>query len=99
MRQAQGDLPGALAAFSEGSSIARRLAQVDPSNTEWQRDLSISHNKVGGARLAQGDVPGALATLSESLSIRERLAQADPSNAQWQRDLSLIRDVIDSLQR
>lgn len=77
----------------------QRLAQADPSNTEWQRDLSISHEKIGGVRLAQGDVPGALATFSESLSIRQRLAQADPSNTQWQRDLSLIRDVIDSLQR
>jgi len=38
--------------------IAEALAARDPANTEWQRDLSVSHNKIGDVLLAQGDGPG-----------------------------------------
>ena len=68
-------------------AAATVLAQADPSNAGWQRDLSVSHNKIGDVLLAQGDLAGALAAYRQSLGVRERLAQADPSNAGWQRDL------------
>jgi hypothetical protein len=42
---AQGDGPGALAAYRKGLDIAEALAARDPANTEWQRDLSVSHEK------------------------------------------------------
>ncbi|MBF0144499.1 MAG: hypothetical protein HQL59_13715, partial [Magnetococcales bacterium] len=32
----------------------------DPSNAEWQRDLSVSHEKIGEVLSAQGDLAGAL---------------------------------------
>ena len=35
-------------------------ALADPTNAGWQRDLSVSHNKVGDVLLAQGDLAGAL---------------------------------------
>ncbi|MBI5542248.1 MAG: tetratricopeptide repeat-containing protein, partial [Deltaproteobacteria bacterium] len=65
-------------------AIAEMLAAADPSNTEWQRDLSVSLNKVGEALSAQGDLPGALASFKKSA---ERLAAADSSNSVWQHDL------------
>ena len=37
---AQGDGPGALAAYRRGLAIAEALATRDPANTQWQRDLS-----------------------------------------------------------
>ncbi|MEM9567543.1 MAG: TIR domain-containing protein [Cyanobacteria bacterium P01_E01_bin.34] len=83
---AQGDGPGALAAYQEGMKIREALAQRDPDNTEWQRDLSISHEKIGNVLVAQGDGPGALAAYQEDLKIREALAQRDPDNTQWQVD-------------
>ena len=42
----QGDLAGALAAYREPLQVSRRLAEAHPSNAGWQRDLSVSHNKV-----------------------------------------------------
>ena len=45
--QALGDLAQALKAYREGTAIAERVAEADRSNTQWQRDLSISYNKVG----------------------------------------------------
>ena len=64
-----------------------RLAAQDPSNAGWQRDLSVSHERIGDVLVAQGDAAGALAAYRASLGIRERLAAQDPSNAEWQRDL------------
>src|SRR5262245_65835989 len=65
----------------------QRLAAQDPGNAGWQRDLSVSHIKVGDVLIAQGDGAGALAAYRASLGIRERLAAQDPGNAAWQRDL------------
>ena len=53
--------PGALAAYRKGLAIREALAARDPANTEWQRDLSVSHDKIGDVLVAQGDGPGALA--------------------------------------
>jgi hypothetical protein len=36
-----------------------RLAAADPANTEWQRDLSVSHNKLGDVAVAAGDLAAA----------------------------------------
>ena len=73
----------AAAAYRVGTALAAR----DPANTEWQRDRSVSHNKIGDVLLAQGDGPGALADYRKGLAIAEALAARDPANTQWQRDL------------
>ena len=48
-----GELPASLA-------IAERLARADPGNAGWQRDLSVSHNKIGDVLVEQGDLTAAL---------------------------------------
>ena len=68
---------------------AARLAAADPANTGWQRDLSISHNKLGDVAVAAGDLAAARAAYQASQDIRTRLAAADPANTEWQRDLSI----------
>jgi hypothetical protein len=77
------------AAELAGLAVAcgRRLAASDPGNAGWQRDLSVSHNKLGDVQSAQGDLTAALASYRASLDIRARLAASDPGNAGWQRDL------------
>jgi phage terminase large subunit-like protein len=47
-------------------AIADRLAKADPNNAEWQRDLSISYNKVGDVLVAQGDLTDALKSYRDS---------------------------------
>jgi tetratricopeptide (TPR) repeat protein len=44
---AQGDGPGALAAYQEGLAIAEALARRDPANTQWQVDVAVSCWKMG----------------------------------------------------
>jgi tetratricopeptide (TPR) repeat protein len=79
-------------------AIAERLANSDPGNAGWQRDLSVSYNKVGGVQEARGDREGALKSYSDSLAIRERLAKSDPGNALWQRDLSVSYNKVGGVQ-
>ena len=94
---AAGDLAAARTAYQASLDIAARLAAADPANTEWQRDLSISHNKLGDVAVAAGDLAAARTAYQASLDIRTRLAAADPANTQWQRDLQLAHQRINDL--
>ena len=89
LRVAQGALAGADASYRAGLAIAERLASSDPGNAGWQRDLSVSHNKIGDVQVAQGALAGAEASYRAGLAILERLASSDPGNAGWQRDLAI----------
>ena len=71
MRRAQGDLGRALQAYEARLAIAERLAAGDPGNAGWQRNLSISHEKIGDVRVDQGDLGGALQAYEAGLAIAE----------------------------
>ncbi len=73
--------------YEEAHRIAQRLTNADPKNTQWQRDLSVSHDRIGNVLVSQGDLPAALTAYRASLSIAEVLAKRDGGNTQWQRDL------------
>ena len=47
----QGDLDAAQAAAEQSRDIIAKLAAADPGNAEWQRDLSVSWNKLGDVRM------------------------------------------------
>ncbi|MGE0645457.1 MAG: DUF4062 domain-containing protein [Nitrospira sp.] len=85
-RTTQGD---AWQEYEEAHRLAQHLTARDPANTEWQRDLSVSQNKIGDVLVAQGDGPGALTSFRKGLAIREGLAARDPANAQWQVDVAV----------
>jgi hypothetical protein len=70
-------------------AIAEALAGRDAANTQWERDLSVSHNKIGDVRVAQGDLGAALTAFRKSLAIAEVLAARDRVNAQWQIDVAV----------
>ena len=61
MLVAQGQLDAALTAYRASLAIRERLAAADPSNAAWQRDLSVSHDKLGDVLVAQGQLDAALA--------------------------------------
>ena len=90
-RLAGGDRAGALAAYEESLSIARKLATVVPSNIGWQVDLVVSLYKLS----AVVDPPRARAALREALAIAEMLAREDKLAAQQE----LPRRIGDALAR
>ena len=94
---AQGKLDEALKAYRDSLAIRERLAAADRSNSGWQRDLSVSYNKVGDVLVAQGKLDDALKAYRDRLAIAERLAAADHSNTQWRDDLQYIAEQIGGL--
>lgn len=82
-----------------GRNIFARLAKREPDNAGWQRDLSISQERLGDALQAQGDLNAAREAYQASLAIRARLATDNPANTASQRDLSIIQQRLGELAR
>jgi len=85
----RGRLDDAYRLFDEVHTHARRQADADPDNAEWQRDLSLSYNKLGEVAVAAGKLDEARAWFAWGLAVRKGLADADPANARRQHDLSV----------
>ncbi len=79
----RGHLDQASALYLEALADAHRRAAADPSNAGWQRDLSVSYNKLGDVAVTAGKLDDARGWFEKA----QALAAADPSNAGWQRDL------------
>ncbi len=94
VRQAQGNLEEAQAAFGEYLSSSRRLAEQNPSNADWQWELAVAHRRVGGVLEAQGRLKQAQAVFGEGLSSSRRLAEQNPSNTGWQRELAVAHNRV-----
>ena len=95
---ALGETQSALTAAHQAQEIFRALLAQQPDSTDFQRELSVSYDKVGDVQVAQGNLPAALASYQEGLAIRDRLAKSDPGNAGWQRDLAVSYDKVGDVQ-
>ena len=89
MLRAQGNLAAALDSYKAAQAIRERLAAIDPGNTGWQSNLSISQERIGDVLRAQGNLAAALDNYKAAQAIRERLAATDPGNTGWQSNLSV----------
>jgi hypothetical protein len=96
---AVGDLTSARRQLRDLHHKVEARASADPTNTEWQRDLSISHNKLGDVAVAAGDLTSAQRHYEIDLCIAEQLARLDPSNAGWKRDVEISRQRITDLRQ
>jgi hypothetical protein len=86
----QGQRADALAAYRASEAIRKARAETDPGNAEWQRDVSVSLNKIGDVLVAQGQRGEALAAYRAGEAISKTLAETDPGNTQWQVDLLAV---------
>ncbi|MBS0179743.1 MAG: DUF4062 domain-containing protein, partial [Nitrospira sp.] len=80
--------------YEEAHRVAQRLTSSDPGNTQWQRDLSVSHERLGDVAVARGQLDRATQAYRDSLTIAKSLAASDPGNTQWQRDLSVSHNKL-----
>jgi hypothetical protein len=69
--------------------IARTLTALDPDNTQWHGDVSMSLTGVGDVLRRKGNTAGALAAIEESIKILRGLIDLDPDNTKWRRDVSV----------
>ena len=80
--------------------IAQRLAESDPANAAWQRDLSYSYYILAAKIfMPQEHWDEALPQLEQSLAIAERLAASDLSNVMWQNDVQVSRQLLADAKR
>ena len=89
-----GDLPAATGQLHAMHQQIQARAAAGPANTGWQRDLSVSHERLGDVARAAGDLAAARTAYQAALDIGARLAAADPANTQWQRDLSVSHNKL-----
>ncbi len=84
----------ALAAHRQWHEGASPELKATPS---WQRDLSVSLNRLGDLAVAQGDLAASARYFAQDMAIAERLAASDPANTEWQRDLSVSLNKLGEL--
>ena len=81
--------------------IDERLVRADPGNTQYLRDLLLSHEKAGGQCQALGKGEIARYHHHKAWQIAERLAADDHDNTRVQCDLafrtSQLAEILDSL--
>ncbi|WP_175517946.1 toll/interleukin-1 receptor domain-containing protein, partial [Thiothrix caldifontis] len=90
----QGNQEQAEKLYREANQFNQQRADNDPSNTDWQRALSISLHKIGDILTAQGKLDDAKAVFEKSMNISQTLVDNDPSNARWQYDLGISHEGI-----
>jgi len=89
----------AFARYQQLLEKAERLAKAEPDRADYQRDLSVSYNKMGDLYRALGQGEGARQMYLKDLEIAERLAKAEPDRADYQRDLSVSYNRMGDLYR
>jgi tetratricopeptide (TPR) repeat protein len=89
-----GDTQGAFAAATQAHDIFQALLSAAPDSTDYQRELSVTDEKIGDVLMGQGDLAGALNAYRDDLAIAKTLAAKDPSNTQWQRHLAVSANKV-----
>ena len=95
IREAQGDLAGALACFEEAVALSRAVVAARGTPQD-QRDLCATLYRIGSIRVAQGDRRGARLALSQAckaleLVVKRRGTPQDRQElAQLKRLLALV---------
>jgi eukaryotic-like serine/threonine-protein kinase len=92
--QTAGDIGRARKSAMTALSLGRGLADHNPDDPQWQRDVSVTLNRLGSIALSSGELGDALKADEEAVGIMRRLTERDPANADWQRDLALILSGI-----
>ena len=94
-----GDSVSALRALVRARDAGLTKAAADPGNSQWQRNLSVSHQRIGNIEQARGNLAAALTSFQTGMVIAQKLAAADPGNSEWQRDLSVSHNKIGDIEQ
>ena len=78
----------ALAIYEQSLTLRRRLAKIDPRNSQWQRDAAYFLERIGDEYRKVGMNQRAIAAYEESLTVWRHLAKIDRRNPQLQLNIS-----------
>jgi tetratricopeptide (TPR) repeat protein len=90
----QGDINSALESAEHSRDIMLSLLVKEPTNVQWQRELSLSYNRIGEALSKATRHADALSSFNLAFDIRKSLADRTPENAESQRDLAISYERI-----
>ena len=79
----------ALAIFTTALTIDEHKHALEPGNTTYRRDLSISYERLADLALAEGRSGDAEELYRQALTVRQELAELEPGNTTYRRDLSV----------
>ena len=94
---ALGDTARALEGFLRLVEAHESRALREPGRADYQRDLSVSYDRLGDLMSALGQGEEARRLFEQSLQIRQRLAEAEPGRADYQRNLSVSYNKLGDL--
>lgn len=101
LRQASGDLDGALVDFEASRDIRGRLGQDEPHGYDVQRDLGIAYEKLALVYRETGQAEAALAEIRRAVAVYETIAASDSANVQSWQTLALgflhMGDIVGSI--
>ena len=89
-----GGLDNAKGAYERAKAIAEGALEQHPDELNWQRNLSVSYNKIGDVYLNLGDFAEAKKNFEHGLVIRKSLSERMPNNLEILRDLSVSHEKI-----
>jgi tetratricopeptide (TPR) repeat protein len=92
--QTLGDWPAAGAEYQAALAVHQKLAAIDPTDSQWQCDLAVSHERLGDWQTVQGDLSAALKHYQIGLEIRQRHVQTHPDDLEWQSGLATSHQKI-----
>jgi Flp pilus assembly protein TadD len=78
-------------------AILERLGALEPTNTDWQRELGVAYGRVGDLAQTRGDLAGAERASAQCLAILERLGALEPTNTDWQYELGVAYGRVGDL--
>jgi tetratricopeptide (TPR) repeat protein len=76
----QGKLQEALQAYQQSLTIRRTLAEQDKSNSDWQRDLAVSHERLGDVLVDQGKLQEALDAYQQQVKLLRGVVSYQPGD-------------------
>jgi len=78
-------------------SAEKRMEEIcrrAPDSADYERDLTISYDRLGDLYVQLGDPPKALDKYQASLTIREELCRRAPDSTEYARDLSVVYNKL-----
>lgn len=85
VRNAQGRLPAAMAAFRRAQALGRGLVARNPANAKWQKEFLEANSWVGQVLIDQGKPDEALPVWRESQRLAAEQLRLHPASPVWQR--------------
>ena len=80
---AAGDLAAGLAACEEALSIFRKLAEAEPANLSWKRNIAVALEKVGAMRLQMGNTSAAMQAFNEGIEVNRLVLDSAEDPETW----------------